>query len=455
MNSASSKSHSPSPPAVAPKAEASPPASKKRGAPGGQLIAVRDGGGATLVCALCGEDCICSEMTVYGSSGWACKRCKTNYNRQLERNKTDAILKRWWTQMPMTEKQQWFKDQKALNPEKHKQKRYSDSLLKETDEKSTVDNAGDLNDSIPQDMFVQEEMTKGSTFPEATTRWHEIITTCDESAKEWHEATQQWLLLKFRGVRRFTGTENKKASVLERKKDINDAVDFEEAEELRKSTLEAHKAHLRRMKSQACSGAYMASELEEHRIQKEDGSTAGPMASSAPLPGDNAMSKQIHQDALVQAGEIARQLEFDERDEHMAREQKRMQGQTGAGRPKKTKTKLLGDSLKLLQDKKANVVHAKDSVKEAMKEAVADAERDFPTGLPDSLAGLKGSMEEEVRAHCAKMDDLITLLEALNVQEMVNEGGDSFDTEVMKRKIVDLLAPLKGRVVDIPSSCKR
>ena len=64
-------------------------------------------------------------------------------------------------------------------------------------------------------------------------------------------------------------------------------------------------------------------------------------------------------------------------------------------------------------------------------------------------------MEEEVKAHCAKMDDLITLLEALNVQEMVNEGGDSFDTEVMKRKIVDLLAPLKGRVVDIPSSCKR
>ena len=87
------------------KSDADASLSRKRGAPG-QLIAVRDGGGGMLTCALCGAECACSECTPYSSSSWACKKCKSNYNRQTERNKVDAILKKWWQGLSAQEKQQ-------------------------------------------------------------------------------------------------------------------------------------------------------------------------------------------------------------------------------------------------------------------------------------------------------------------------------------------------------------
>ena len=307
-----------------------------------------------------------------------------------------------------------------------------------------MDQVGDLNDSVPQDMFVQEEMAKGATFPEATDRWNEIVRTCEDSSKEWHEASQQWLLLKFRGVRRFAGNESKKTSALERSKEIKDAADFEDAEELRKQTLDGQRSLLRKVKSQAASSSWNASEFENLHITREDGAS-GPLVTNAPLPGDATMSKQIYQEAQVAAGEGARQLEADERDEHMAREQDRLKKKkAGPGRPKKAKTALFADCMKLIQDKKANLVHCSDSAKSASKEAQDEADKDFHGKLPDGFEGLKRQMNEDLNKEIDEnMAKLIKSLDDLNVPELVGTEGESFDTDKMKKKLVELLAPLK------------
>ena len=41
------------------------------------------------------------------------------------------------------------------------------------------------------------------------------------------------------------------------------------------------------------------------------------------------------------------------------------------------------------------------------------------------------------------MAKLITSLDDLNVPELVGTKGESFDTDKMKKKLVELLAPLK------------
>ena len=97
---------------------------------------------------------------------------------------------------------------------------------------------------------------------------------------------------------------------------------------------------MRKVKSQAASSSWNASEFENLHITREDGAS-GPLVSNAPLPGDAAMSKQIYQEAQVAAGEGARQLEADERDEHMAGEQDRL-GKGGARAVKESEDGIVG-----------------------------------------------------------------------------------------------------------------
>lgn len=68
------------------------------------------------VCKFCGQSAPATEMTVYGND-MVEKVCKTNYNRQLERTKKDAALKKWWQALTPAEKIAWcirvFQNQNA------------------------------------------------------------------------------------------------------------------------------------------------------------------------------------------------------------------------------------------------------------------------------------------------------------------------------------------------------
>ena len=124
---------------------------------------------------------------------------------------------------------------------------------------------------------------------------------------------------RFRGVRICSRNGKPKGVFFGEEQRHKGCAEFEEVEELRRQTLDAHRNDLTKVKSQASADVWLPEEFNNFYLHNDDGS-AGPSTSCAPLPGDAATAKQIQQEALVVAGEVAPQLELDERDEHMARE---------------------------------------------------------------------------------------------------------------------------------------
>ena len=114
---------------------------------------------STLQCANCNEEIHVADVTSWSSSAWSCKRCRNNYNRQLERNRKCGKLKKWWQGLSPEQKKKWFSEQKLLNPDKWKNKEYAKH--EQMDEKAEEDMKHDINDSITQETFVRESMQMG------------------------------------------------------------------------------------------------------------------------------------------------------------------------------------------------------------------------------------------------------------------------------------------------------
>ena len=131
------------------------------------------------------------------------------------------------------EKKDWLCEQKVLNPEKWKAKKVTSTSV-QADVKGEDTLCHDVNDAATEEMWIMEQMQmkKCQTFAEGQDLWKEVLKD-DSFVKEWHVGSQQWLLKKFRGVRGQTGTRKAKENSLVSTRVIEDAEDFQEAEEQR------------------------------------------------------------------------------------------------------------------------------------------------------------------------------------------------------------------------------
>ena len=200
----------------------------------------KDGGGGGLQgldstrvikCTNCEEDTAIGEATMWGKTSWSCKQCKTNYNRQCERNKQNSVMKQWWSGLSGGERSDWYKSQKKLNPQKWQKKMYStDKLLAESfDENAQWD--GSVDDYIPCSEWVREELSMGFSKAQALKSWADALQNPDV-LKRNHEKYGR-LCHKFRAVRVETGQKKGFRSGIQREKDITDTADNAEAADMK------------------------------------------------------------------------------------------------------------------------------------------------------------------------------------------------------------------------------
>ena len=233
-----------------------------------------ESGAVSISCFNCKDEISHCEATSWGSSSWSCKKCKSNYNRQMERNRKDLKLKKWWQAMEPEAKEEWFREQKILNPEKNKRKVTCSSSIK--DIKADEDMKHDVNDGIPKSDFCLELCVMGLSMPHAEKKWEEAIAD-DNVEKEWHKESQQWLVKRFRGTRSLTGSRTAKQQEWDRKADIEDGQDMEEAENSRKVAATSSAAWLKRAKNSRASGSSMVAmegdHIEEHDVRVQNAQT--------------------------------------------------------------------------------------------------------------------------------------------------------------------------------------
>ena len=163
-------------------------------------------------------------------------------------------------------KAEWFREQKALNPEKFKKKVTSSSQQK--DVKADEDMKHDVVDGQCKTDFCMEHCVMGLTLPEAEKKWEEALAD-DSVEKEWHQGSRQWLVKRFRGTRALTGSRTSKEQHVNRDVILEDGQGMEEAEAQRKAAAATSAAWLRKTKNARAAGS-CEMDMQEETIDEHD-----------------------------------------------------------------------------------------------------------------------------------------------------------------------------------------
>ena len=122
-----------------------------------ELLCIRSLEASRMVqCHNCEEQEPHAECTTWNRTRMRCKKCKTNYNRQCERNAVNAALKAWWNALSHEEKVNWYKKQKLNNPQRWQRKNFDQEFLKANDFDEKRQDTGDLDNYVPMSEFVKE-----------------------------------------------------------------------------------------------------------------------------------------------------------------------------------------------------------------------------------------------------------------------------------------------------------
>ena len=161
------------------------------------------------------------DCTSWNKSRMFCKRCKTAYNRQLEQNAKNSVLKQWWPILEPHEKVAWFKKQKMLNPNKYGRRKYDADKMVASDFKEKKRDQGDMDDFVTMSQFVKEEVAGGMSRPAAMKYWKQCLL--DPNIEKLDHPQHGRLLHVFRGVRRYTGESEGFRTELNLEKNIADS----------------------------------------------------------------------------------------------------------------------------------------------------------------------------------------------------------------------------------------
>ena len=172
------------------------------------------------------------------------------------------------------------------------------------DEKADEEMKHDVNDTITEEQWVLEQMQlkKCETFAGGQVLWKTVMAD-DSYMKEWHVASQQWLLKTWRGTRSLAGSRQSKSNRLVKEHDIEDAEDLKAAGESNAARAAASAAWLKRVKGANAAGAHENGEELQRLGQHDVG-----VASAVPVmaPEDNALSKRVRETVACEAAERSR-----------------------------------------------------------------------------------------------------------------------------------------------------
>ena len=179
-----------------------------------------------ISCALCEEDEPISNCTMWNRSRMCCKKCKTHYNRQMERNQQSSQLKTWWAGLALADKTQWYRKQKSQNPQKWARKTFDSDNFKQSEFQERKQDTGDLDDFLPMNEWIKQHLAmsvipdKVKAKAEAVQAWKDALL--DVSISKRDHPVYGRLVHVFRGVRVFTGTSEGMRASLERNKGIEE-----------------------------------------------------------------------------------------------------------------------------------------------------------------------------------------------------------------------------------------
>ena len=98
---------------------------------------------------------------MWSRTTWTCHICKTNYNRQAERNKLDSILRTWWKGLSREEKVAWFKRNKVTYEPNKRHAFDVPGVYEESSSDKTQHKEVDLYDYLTPDDWVIRERQLG------------------------------------------------------------------------------------------------------------------------------------------------------------------------------------------------------------------------------------------------------------------------------------------------------
>ena len=156
------------------------------------------------------------------------------------------------------------------------------------------------------------------------------------------------------------------------------------------------------------------------------------------------MVKKIREEVVAENVEKQKRDELEEFDLHRAQEFARMQTGDGkkAGRPPRSKTRLIADMIKLVRDRQSAIKHQLEAVQASVKEASEEAARDFPQ-LPGDLESLQKTMVADVDTNIAEIQKVHDALDEINVNELVTQ--DKISESALKEKLVNLVSPVSKK----------
>ena len=390
------------------------------------------------VCCHCGEQIPAADCCPWSSAKWCCHACKTNYNRQIERNSKDAALKKWWASLSTEAKIDWYK-RNTVSYTPHKRHAFDDAGTYEEDSTTAkVSGTNDLYNYLPMDDWILRVMSLGKCGEgslkekiEVGKKLYTEAVTDKTMAKKW--AGDQWCIGVFGGVQDAVGSEQREQQKWKRRKTIDDQVDMDAAMELAQASSMVHDSWIDAAGTAAAHR--VSSSLEMPSIP--EGLARNPERPATP---SSDATGDIKREVLMKMQRDAKISDLQDQDDHEAKQEKKLEQQresaAGAalGRPRKQLSELLTDLGKIVRDRKTMISDAVEAKQKEVAEALASVVKDFPE-MPEGLNQVKETVEKEVPAAMVLIKEVETSLGALDLAVLA--ATHDRDSAALRKVIVD------------------
>lgn len=330
--------------------------------------------------------CQVSQMGPWSRSTVSCHVCKTNYNRMMERMKTNPSLRRYWKALEKPEKQQWFVQNKATY-EPNKRKAFDNAaMFVESAGSSARSSEEDMWHYLPLDEWVIRERSLGNC-GNGTAEEQRIVAKesfnaalMDKNMRK-KKVGEVWLVGVFRGVEHRTGNVEFKQQEFKRQKTVNDMVELQASAELQTSAQLDHAQWL--SEQRAAASSHIAQRLQHEA--PDDGLVRNPLVHRVDGGGN---FEDLKREVIMTTQRDLKIAAEEELDDHQAQEHDKIRKASlvKVGRPKKLVSQVLSDLSRLVRDRALHIKDATDKLKTTAAEAVKEAQVQLKQLLADVVA---------------------------------------------------------------------
>ena len=361
-------------------------------------------------CCNCAQQCPISQMCAWGKTSMSCHICKTNYNRQNERIKSDGALERWWKNLSKEERMQWYiRNKNTYEPNKRKAFN-NPGVYEESESSKAVASKHDVYRYLTMDDFIIRQRLLGLCGNGTPQEQHAVgkklyeEKTLDRNhPKEKSKATGEWLIGVAKGMEARVGDEESREIKHKRQKTITVTVDHGAAEELKDEAAVAQARWLSERGAAASHSMPASHDLPD----MQDGLARCPATINVPKDEfADELQRSVILDMRRQTA-VANQEEIDDYEAKTADKIERSQGK--AGRPKKLASQVAADVSKMIRDRQTHIQDAIDDLKRTSAEVVSEAEMEQKP-LPSDLQTVADSMKSDVQKACDEMEKAKTRL---------------------------------------------